>query len=529
MNPIKSLAERILRPELTTINNALRKIAGRSVMQEATLHDLQRELRGWQMLSGTSGKFSREDIDAITEMCRTACLKNPLALRYTAIMTYYTFAQGVTIKTEDTANDTLQTFITDHRNARELFGHVGQNYADADLNSTGNLFVMRIADAAPVPQIRVLPVEQFREIVCDPEDGATRWLYLRRSMKASLTGGTPTEVKAWHPDGGLDEGTLTKLRTQIGDRYRDAPVEWKRPVSHYAIGGFGHWKWGIPPVYAAHNWLVAHNQFLTDVSQVMSALSRYAAKITGEGMTGDQLAAAKSLLQSTWASDVNADEINPPMAAGSTWISDSNTKLEAYQARGMHLDPADGKQFALMAFAAFGLPAHFFGDVDQGNLATAQSMDRPTELLFRHRQELWTYIYQNEAEWGLRVQGKRGAAGTKADGLKVQVDFPPILSHDPDKLMSALVKGLTLGGSPLAPMFSGSGREMAREILATLDIDGRTIEALLDAIYDEQGNLINPPAPTVVPAQFVPQESRRADLIRSVQTLVQAVSKQRAA
>lgn len=534
MNPIKSLAQYVLRPELTAIHNSIRGAFGQSMVKEATIADLQRDLQRYELLTGTAqDTFNRDDIRRIVERSRATCLGNPLAQRFLSLMTLYTFAQGVSISTEETAQAALEG-ITGHRqNSRELFGPVGWEYGNRELCATGNLFVMRIPKAAPVPQVRVLPVEQFQDIVCDPEDAENRWFYLRRYSYRDPLGNAPEERKAWHPDGGLDEAATRELRLRFRDEFKGSPIVWDKPVSHYALGGYGHWKWGIPPTYAALNWLTAHTKFISEWTTVVSALSRFANQITGAGATTEQLAAAQAMFQSSWVSSVDNDETNPPHVTGSTWISNDQWKLQAFQARGMTVDPQDGRQIALMVFSAFDLPAHFFGDVDQGNLATATSMDRPTELLFRHHQERWKGILQAEAEWALGVQRGRGVVGTAAKPFQVRVNFPPILNHNPQELMGALVDGLTLKGSSLSPLFAGAGKELAREILSTLDIDADTITAVLDSVYDADGNLKNPPPPPVQPVPFPEpqqqaQESRRAALVRSVQALTAAVQKREA-
>ena len=48
-----------------------------------------------------------------------------------------------------------------------------------------------------------------------------------------------------------------------------------------------------------------------------------------------------------------------------------------------------------MVAAATGLPESFFGDVSVGTLATARSLDRPTELKFHSRQTLWADVLRD--------------------------------------------------------------------------------------------------------------------------------------
>ena len=47
------------------------------------------------------------------------------------------------------------------------------------------------------------------------------------------------------------------------------------------------------------------------------------------------------------------------------------------------------------------------GDLDQGNLATAKTLDRPTELAMMDRQQLWADIFQRlinyQIDWWVRA------------------------------------------------------------------------------------------------------------------------------
>lgn len=526
MRPLKALAERVLKPELSRLDSSIR---GRMTLMETTIADLQRELQGWRILSGGERQtFSRSDLATIYEQSRAACLRSAFAIRSLDIMSLYTFAQGWSIISKN-MQDAVDDITTDRHNANQLFGHEGANYANRELCSTGNLFVMRAR--AEVPQFRVLPVEQFKEIVCDPDDAENVWFYLRERPKRTVfQAGTGQSEDVYHPDGGLDEQTVKLLKAEHGDKANGKTVMWDQPVSHYRIGGYHHWKWGLPPAYGALTWLAAHTRFISEWTTYVSAISRFSYKLSMKGATQDQITAAAALFTSNLVGNTTGDETNPPHTTASTWVSNDSVDMKPFQARGMAIDPSDGKQIALMAFACFGLPAHFFGDVDQGNLATATSLDRPTELLFRNHQNFWSEIFKTEVAAGLTAMRRTGAAGTKAE-VDVRVDFPPILHHDPQQIMQALVMGLTLDGKALTPMFQGSEFELTREILATADIDSGTIEAVLAKVYDEKGKFRNPPTP--MPEQLSQamrtMKPERAALVGKLYELTRAVMERQAA
>ena len=123
----------------------------------------------------------------------------------------------------------------------------------------------------------------------------------------------------------------------------------------------------------------------------------------------------------------------------------------------------------LMVAASAGLPETFYGDADIGTLATAKSLDRPTELMMEDRQQLWRDVALNVINfletWAIKApQGALRGLGrivtATEDGQRtetvewnqgvdatVAVDFPPILQHDIPAMVGAIVKAATLDAS----------------------------------------------------------------------------------
>jgi hypothetical protein len=157
----------------------------------------------------------------------------------------------------------------------------------------------------------------------------------------------------------------------------------------------------------------------------------------------------------------------------------------------------------------------FLGDVSVGTLATAKSLDRPTELKYKDRQTLWIDIFQHLLTYQVKqaVQAKKlkGAIVVTEDGDEVielgneldpdtgqelidpatgqpipinpgiNVDFPAILEHDVGESVQAIVTAATLGGKPLAGVLDI--KLVARLLLSALGQDD--IDDLLDELFPD--------------------------------------------
>jgi hypothetical protein len=82
-------------------------------------------------------------------------------------------------------------------------------------------------------------------------------------------------------------------------------------------------------------------------------------------------------------------DTNPTPVNASTFVSGPGTELQFMNQSGKGGDPEEVRQFKLMSTMCVGVPETFLSDVSTGNLATATTLDRPTELVFLERQEAW--------------------------------------------------------------------------------------------------------------------------------------------
>jgi len=124
-----------------------------------------------------------------------------------------------------------------------------------------------------------------------------------------------------------------------------------------------------------------------------------------------------------------------------------------------------------MVCAAMGFPETFFGDAQVGTLATAKSLDRPTELAMLGRQRLWAEILENVIGYAIEQKARAGTAdGLRGEevtdswdeqkwvydvdpatgeplDVRLEITWPDIVERSVTERVDAVVKAATLGGT----------------------------------------------------------------------------------
>lgn len=450
---------------------------------------------GWMRLGQQfEHEFSREGLAQIAYLARLMFLKNPLLQRGVQVQAYYVFGQGVAISHEDEEVDAVvQQFLDDASNLEELTSNAAMLDKERQLQLDGNLFLVLFGDRlSGRVRVRTIPTDEVQEIVTNPEDRREVWYYKRMWSQATLdlaSGSTAVEQKtAWYPD----------------RRYRPAskpasiggwPVRWDAPVKHVRTGGLGDMLFGVSEVYAQIDWAKAYKEFLEDWATLTRAYSRFAHKLSTTGGARG-VAAAKSKLGTTYASG-GSGETNPPPTVGSTFISGEGVNLETMRIGGANVSADDGRRLLLMVAAGAGLPETFYGDASVGALATAKSLDRPTELKMLTRQTLWADIFQDVLlyvlETAIWAGTLAGQVVSELDGTprldlggdldpQVTVVFPSLLEHDASEIVGAIVSAATLDGKATAGTMDDE--TLVRLLLAALGV--RDVGAVLKALQDQE-------------------------------------------
>lgn len=482
----------------------------RELQERLASLELALEDQGWQRLTGGSdSEFSREALRAICHEARSYYLKNPLIQRGVNVQTHYVFGQGVEISAADPEiNEVVQEFLDDGKNQAEFTGYQAQSQKESELTLFGNLFfTFFTTPRTGRVRVRTIPVDEIDDILTNPEDSKDPWWYKRTYQRIGLDG-VAQSVTAYYPDWrytGQDKpaGTLETA-----------------PIYHVKVGGLSDMKFGVPETYAAHDWAKAYKSFLEDWATIVRAYSRFAWQLNTKGGSGS-IARAKAKLGTTYGSSSGTGETNPPPVPGSTFIGQEGVSMTPIRTSGATTSADDGRRLLLMVAATMGLPESFFGDVSVGTLATARSLDRPTELKFTARRTLWADVLRAilryvvvQAVKARRIAGRlipdddgtpRLELGQMTDrdtgeGIDrdptINVTFPPILEHDVAASVGAIVQAATLGASgTLAGTIDA--QTVTRLLLTALGV--KDVDALMKVIY--------PPDADPEPETPTPEES----------------------
>jgi hypothetical protein len=449
--------------ELATLQEQLdRSDATIELLQEA-FAELEMELdEGWTRLAGgNANEFTRTGLRKLIGLARVMYLKNPLIQRAVNVQAFYTWAQGVQIHAEDeTVNEVIQRFLDDPGNKRAYSGETARIANDITLANDGNVvFVLFPSISTGHVRIRTLPIDEITDIICDPDDRSAVWFFKREWQQVSLNAmgrQQTTPMEAYYPAVGYRPGVQV---ASIGGK----KVMWESPVYHVKSGGLTGMRFGVPETYSSLDWARAYKNFLEDWASLTRSLSRFAWRLTTKN---NKVQAAKTRLNSTLGT--SSGETNPPSTTGAAFISDENVKMDAIPKTGAAPSAQDGKLLRLMVAAAMNIPDTILsGDVDQGNLATSKTLDRPTELAFMVRQGLWRQVEEDilleviKASVAAPSGRLTGKITVDADGIEevvlngkadaaFEVKFPAILEHDILGRIQAITTAATLDGKAKA-------------------------------------------------------------------------------
>lgn len=514
-----------------------------SLLQEriASL-ELALEDVGWMRFTVESEQeFSREGLKTICQLARLFYLKNPLIKRGVNVQRDYVFGQGVTIHAQAEAVDkVIQQFLLDSKNQAELTGHQALGYKEVDLTIEANIFFVFFTNPKTGHvRVRSIPFDEIADVITNPDDAKDPWYYKRQWSEARYnmeSGGLGMTIRnAYYPDWRYNPSDKPKTIGSVS-------VEWDSPVYHVRVGGFSRDKFGVSEVYDAIDWAKAYKSFLEDWATITRAYSRFAWQLTVKGGKAG-IAAAKTKLNTTLSTS-SADS-NPPPVAGSTFIGGDQAQMNPIRTAGATTSAEDGRRLLLMVAAGLGLPETFFGDTSVGSLATAKSLDRPTELKIKSRQSLWSDILTDITDYVVlqaviagtlpgRIEEDDDGTPTVilADdpetnepmSASVSVEFPTILEHSVTETVTSVIDAATMRG--MASAGTMDKKTISRMLLTALGVDD--VEAALAAIEqeeEEQEEEPTPPIPTQEQPPVVPQaEAALLEAVKELRKTLEALN-----
>jgi hypothetical protein len=455
--------------------------------------ELALEDRGWVRETTLAAlEFSRYGVQQLIRICRVYGIKNPIIKRIAEICKLYVFGRGIEIRSEDdAANKVIKAFL--EANDAEM-GHNGLADKETDFQTDGALYFGLATDnGGNVRVIMVDPLE-IMDVVCDPDD-LSKPLWFKRQWNRLVFDPvrgrqTPEPLVVWYPS--LETFNAGVKPPQSMGEY---PVNPNMPILRIKGGCPSKWRWGVPPVYSEIDWARAYKDALEDYATVRRTLARFALMVETKGGPG-AIAAYQSLLTTTFADNSGTQiERNPPPVVASAHIGGPGTAIQAFKSSGAQSSPEETRRLLLMACAGAGMPETFFGDASTGSLATAVSLDRPTELKFTSIQKRWIHTIKMILKYVLVVSrqtpgatlfklaeakgGKKKADASK--GADLIVKFPTVVEHQIQPMIQAITEIASLGGRNGIAAGIVDRRTICSLMLEEIGYE-RTVE-LLDKIY----------------------------------------------
>lgn len=489
-------------------------------------------------------EFSRWGIQQIILICRLNYIKNPLIRRGINISAAYVFGRGFEVSSDNqAADDTLKAFFEDNKT---VLGQIAISELHKRKFYDGNLFFVFFADAASTGNVkaRTIDATEIMEVITNPQDSDEPWFFRRKWVQHNFepkSGAvSTTSMEAYYPALGFDPET-NKQAITMGisaaalPAINSHPLMWDNPILHRKCGAVSKWHFGCPLAYPALSWAKASRKLLEDCATVRRSLAQIAWQLTTKG--GQQaLEGAKQQLSTNVGPPMGGWDTNPTAVAGSTFASGPGTTMKAMNTSGAGGNPEDVRRYIHWVAMVFGIPETFFADASVGTVATAQSLDRPTELNFLQQQEEWREDLATISQFVLNVS-KKAAGGklreslgieadkvivmeckriTRADGarvyekaapsakqVKVQVNFPGIREGDLPVLVAAWVEAMTLGnkGGQIVGIDEKEGVKGLFALLGVEDYQDIADEMYPDKEYeiDRTKEIIPPPVPTAPP------------------------------
>jgi hypothetical protein len=475
-------------------------------------------------------EFSRWGIQQIILISRLYYIKNPLIRRLLDVDAAYVMGKYFIAASEDeSVNDAIQEFLK--FNSVE-FGHSAMVENQKRTNYDGNLFFVFFPDTqgSGLCPTRQIDATEIQDLITNPNDVTEEWYYRRtwstREFVAAEGHTRTVSHEAWYPSvfaktAADAEGSDFIRQTEINGY----AVQWESPVMHAKFGFAGRWTFGCPRVYPALDWAKADRRYLEACATLAASHAQIAMTISTKG-GAQALAGVKQQLETTVGPTTQVFDTNPTANNASIFASGPGTTLEAFGVRGKGLDPVEHRQYAVMAAICLGVPPTWVGDMETANLATATTLDRPTEAGFETKQESWRELMTAILLYAMNVQLRATKGGLreslerrgfnvaevrlterprvyeprtgkmiyiseaqrkqpkKPTDLEITVQFPPIREGDLPALMGALVESITLNGFE-----AGNGIDVKEGIKAALalvnsfsqtDID---VEELIEKMY----------------------------------------------
>lgn len=357
--------------QLIDANTALQESYG---LAQLRLEDyMWTPIDGWKHGDG----FDIQTIKDESDVCRQLYAINPIIKKAVTARVGMIHGRGSRIvATNDSGQGKIDAEV--QRHSRKIFGKVARTNLEAELSTTGNVFVMREGAKEAV----VIPITQIIGYVSEVED-PMKVLYWKRSYSAQRTDLNSGQQENVIVTEFIPARGMANPVQSIGD----TPVRRAARMFHVAANRQEGWVLGLPDLFAAKFWTRGHKEMFEAGHEFTLAQGKVAAKVTVDSGMGGQLAASR--LADEPRRDPDTGEV---YGYGSTVAMTGGMDYQLMGKMGSGVDFKNYDRVTGLIAAGVGVPLEVL-------LATSDSEETSLEQSviddMKLRQELWGEFYED--------------------------------------------------------------------------------------------------------------------------------------
>ncbi len=328
---------------------------------------------GWQ----TDRGFSLGTIQDEADHCRALYAINPLIKKAVTARVGMIHGRGCRILTEGGKGQASVDRELE-LNHRKIFGPVARARLEAELSSTGNVWVIRERNKTAI----TVPIHQIQGYISEVDD-PTKVLYWHRSYQAQTTNMESGQQETIIVSEYIPTSAVTSPVANIGE----VPVRRSARMLHIAANRQEDWILGLPDVFAAKFWTKGHKEMFEAGHEFALAQGQVAAKVTGGSGLGSQLAASR--LADEPRRDPDTGEV---MGYGGTFVGSNGMDYQLMGKMGSGIDFKSYDRIVGLVAAATGVPAKvLLAESDSDEISLEQTTVDDMKL----RQQLWGEFYED--------------------------------------------------------------------------------------------------------------------------------------
>jgi len=293
--------------------------------------------------------------------------------------------------------------------------------------------------------LRIVKTDQIGEILTLPDDQDMPVWYRRTWTPA----GQETSVDWYYPHWGAD--VETRGAVPLGDGQIEAESEQAVITMQHAILP-GLFPRGVPLLLAGQVWFGEYADFLSDRRSLTKLVAMFAEDITATGGSR-AIDAVKGFFNSSFASGSDS-ESNPPPAVGAPFVhNDAVSRKRSPLTTGASDAMSDGAMFLGQVGMSGGIYPHYLGMGEAFRLATATSMEWPSEVQWELYRNLWATIWRNMVKCVLKSYSD--VTGEQFDDMSTDVSTDalvrPKMTDVAATLKTLYLDPVSSGADPLIP------------------------------------------------------------------------------